>query len=178
MVASSSAADPAPFPASVSIPVGFPRPRQVGLDLRAGPRAAESFLCRVAGADVEARVRLPREAWTVTVARNLASVVLADASETALSAVQIAISEACANAVIHADPAKDYQVRIRTGPDWCQVQVIDAGKGFDLASAPIMPAVTAASGRGLVLISAVVDRFEVRRRRPTGAVVRFATRLR
>lgn len=124
-----------------------------------------------------AELQLAREAWTVALARHLAAGILASVGEVERETVQIAITEACSNAVIHADPSEDYQLHIRTGPGWCEVQVIDACAGFDLASAPTSPSTTATSGRGLALIRALTDQFEVRHRRPSGTVLRFVKRL-
>jgi anti-sigma regulatory factor (Ser/Thr protein kinase) len=56
---------------------------------------------------VDARVRLPREAWTVTLARHLVRAIVADQRVNAANrgAVEVAISEARANAVRHANPS-------------------------------------------------------------------------
>ena len=91
--------------------------------------------------------------------------------------VEIAITEACANAVIHADPADDYEVRIRSGGGWCLVEVVDSGGGFDAAAVPAQPAQTATCGRGLMLIRGLVDQLDVRSRRPTGTLLRLSKRL-
>ena len=91
--------------------------------------------------------------------------------------METAISEACANAVVHADPAGDYELRIRSGPGWCEVEVVDTGAGFDVAAVPASPELAATSGRGLMLIRALADEFVVRRRRPSGTVLRLVKRL-
>lgn len=146
------------------------------MDLRSGPRTAETLLHRVIGAEVDAHLRLPREEWTVAVARRLAGSILNAASQDVRQAVQIAITEACSNAVMHADPAKDYRLHIRMRGGRCEVQVIDAGAGFDIAAVPTSPGSTATSGRGLMMIRALVDQFDLRSGRPTGTVLMFSKR--
>ncbi|MEH1129580.1 ATP-binding protein [Micromonospora sp. CPCC 206061] len=118
-----------PATASPPTPPAAPRstrsrgPRRISLDLHSGPRTVDALLHQVAGADLDAQVRLAREPWTVALARHLAGGILANAGDDEREAVQIAITEAYSNAVIHADPAEDYRLRIRTGSGWCEVQV-------------------------------------------------------
>jgi hypothetical protein len=52
------------------------------------------------------------------------------------TAVEIALGEACANAVRHADPATHYEVHLRVRDATCLVEVTDAGTGFALHHQP------------------------------------------
>lgn len=125
---------------------------------------------------IDARVTLPRERWTVPVARHLARVLLDGARVTgdARDDIEIAVSEACGNAVRHARPADRYHLRLHVGGGACMVEVADEGPGF---TPPASPASTgASSGRGLAIIRRLADELEVRRRRP-GTLVRFRKRL-
>jgi serine/threonine-protein kinase RsbW len=128
---------------------------------------------------VDVQLSLPRQPWTVPAVRHLAGAALscARAAAECREAVELAITESCSNAVRHADPADCYQVRLRVTEEVCQVEVADAGAGFDpdrlAAGAPSY----AMSGRGLALIRDVVDQVQVQARQPAGTSVRFTKRL-
>lgn len=109
------------------------------------------------------RLALPRDARYVAIMRNVAGCVLADinAPEDIRDDLQLAITEACANAVKHATAANQFEVRFGIDQEGCLVEVIDGGPGFD------PPDVLESnmdgeleSGRGLYLIDALVDDLE------------------
>lgn len=124
-------------------------------------------------------VTLPRAPWTVALARRLARTVLhgPHVGEECRTAVEIALCEACTNAVRHGAPATHYELHLRVTDHDCTVEVTDAGAGFDYDAPPAMPAALALSGRGLAIIARVTDRLDILRRQPTGTIVRFAKRL-
>src|SRR5262245_37940505 len=79
---------------------------------------------------------LPRDAETVQVTRKVL-----DASLTALVVpadvrddIILALGEACANVIEHADSSDEYEVRIQLTNTLCVVEVVDTGRGFDFAS--------------------------------------------
>jgi anti-sigma regulatory factor (Ser/Thr protein kinase) len=78
------------------------------------------------------------------------------------------LSEACGNAVRHAASGGDSR---------CVVEVRDEGPGF--AASPVIepPAVDAESGRGLWVISCLVDELEIGTCDPSGTVLRFVVQL-
>jgi serine/threonine-protein kinase RsbW len=121
------------------------------------------------------QVTLPRATWTVPLARRLARHLLrrAPIGAEGCTAVEIAVGEACSNAVRHAAPASHYELKLRLRDASCLVEVTDAGKGFDLRHDPDMPGTRAVSGRGLPLIARVTDQLEVCRQAPTGTLLRF-----
>jgi anti-sigma regulatory factor (Ser/Thr protein kinase) len=107
------------------------------------------------------RVRLPREPWTVPLARHLVRVALEgrQVNDECGDAIDIAVTEACTNAVCHADPADSYQLRVTVTSRHCLVEVVDDGAGFDLGQVAL-PAPTALCGRGLVMIGCLVDQLK------------------
>jgi len=96
--------------------------------------------------------------------RNVAGCVLRDleAPDDAREDLQLALTEACANAVKHATSANEFEVRFAIGQEGCLVEVIDSGPGFE------PPEILEStlddghneSGRGLFLIDALVDDLE------------------
>jgi len=109
---------------------------------------------------VQMQLSLPRDASYVPVTRNMATSLLhtMNVPEDAVGDVQVALSEACSNAVRHAGGV-DYRVSLAVGPDGCEVEVLDAGPGpVDLPESAAGD--EAEDGRGLVLMRALVDDLE------------------
>lgn len=92
-------------------------------------------------------------------------------------AVEIAVSEACTNAVLHADPATDYQLSIRVDGPHCEVHVSDLGGGIH-HPLPGPPTPTAIGSRGLALIRALTDALTVGTADPAGTTVHFTKIMR
>lgn len=88
--------------------------------------------------------------------------------------IGMAVRESVVNAVVHGNCYSRYKkvrLAILKQPDRLTVTVADEGKGFDPASLPDPLAqenLLNQSGRGIFLIKAFVDEFEIRRREPTG----------
>ena len=72
----------------------------------------------------------------------------------------LATSEAVSNAILHGTPCGEQGILLRLLPwnDGLWVEVCDCG-GFD--AAPLPPGPEAPHGRGIPIIAAVVDHFEV-----------------
>jgi serine/threonine-protein kinase RsbW len=130
-----------------------------------------------AGIQVRLALRLPREdTGAVTVTRRVLDAALAAMGVTneCRSDIALALTEACANAVAHAQLGNDYRVIASTHANLCVIEVADTGVGLDLdrvSAGP--PAPTAESGRGLHLIRACTDGMELRAGRPHGLTVRM-----
>jgi serine/threonine-protein kinase RsbW len=123
---------------------------------------------------------LPRDSASVPMARRVLSTTLAMAGVTdeCRTDILLALAEACANAVAHATPADSYEVTVRIDDAECQIEVVDAGAGFDhSARLPDEVPVLADSGRGLHIIRSLADDFDLRPNTPTGTLVRFVKRL-
>ena len=73
--------------------------------------------------------RLPRRAATVTIARQIVQSTLAliGVADDCRDDIVLALTEACANAVLHADGDDGYQVTVMVGDDHCIVEVADGG---------------------------------------------------
>ncbi|GAA3149793.1 hypothetical protein GCM10010486_14350 [Nonomuraea roseoviolacea subsp. carminata] len=77
-------------------------------------------------------------------------------SETCISDMLLAVSEACSNAVRHGGPGNRYEVTAAIGYGRCDVRVADNGGG--LPSMPLhFPPSDTENGRGLLIMRSVVD---------------------
>lgn len=122
---------------------------------------------------------LPRDNASVPMARRILATTLTTAgvTEECRSDILLALAEACANAVAHAQPADDYKVTVDLDDAECRIEVVDAGSGFDpRTDQPELP-LLAERGRGLNIIEAVSDAFDLRPNTPSGTLVRFVKRI-
>ncbi len=121
---------------------------------------------------------LPRDNASVPMARRILSTTLKSAgvTEECRSDILLALAEACANAVAHAQPADDYDVTVILDDAECRIEVNDAGPGFD-HDADRDLAVLAESGRGLHIIEALSDAFDLRPNSPRGTSLSFVKRI-
>ena len=81
-----------------------------------------------------------------------------------LADLKLAVTEACGNAVQHAQPgdAGVVTVRFMVSDDAIEIMVEDDGPGMDAASAGSLPdGELSESGMGLAIIHALVDRVEI-----------------
>jgi serine/threonine-protein kinase RsbW len=104
------------------------------------------------------------------------TLVSAGVTEETRADILLALAEACANAVAHAQPAEDYSVTVSLDDTECRIEVLDLGGGFDpssVASAPVL----AERGRGLHIIQAVSDAFDLTANTPSGTLLRFVKRI-
>jgi serine/threonine-protein kinase RsbW len=120
---------------------------------------------------------LPRERHTVPAARTVLTQALSAANvrPAVIDELSIAMSEACTNAVRHA-AGDEYRVEIDLGPQAVRIIVADLGPGFDVPDPITMPPAGAASGRGLALMSALVDELAVTCDGPAGGTRVVMTR--
>ena len=130
-------------------------------------------------------LRLPRDATSVALTRRVLGAALASigVTEDCRADVQLALSEACTNVIQHAAPSQNYQVQVSFDQKQCTIEVTDDGPGIDdlgpldPATPVPLPSPLDESGRGLRIIALVADEVEVRRRRPSGTLLRFVKRL-
>jgi serine/threonine-protein kinase RsbW len=118
--------------------------------------------------DVHVRVELslPRDASYVPLTRNVAACLMDDMGvpDEAAEDVKVALSEACANVVRHAEGAHGYSVSLEVTPAGCEIEVIDLGAGF-ATNAQGQIDTDAEDGRGILLMRALVDDFQFLRER-------------
>jgi serine/threonine-protein kinase RsbW len=123
------------------------------------------------------RLTIPAKAEYVSLCR-LALVGLAHIrpvpAET-LADLKLAITEAASNSVRHAygDGSGVVEVVYRLDDERLEVEVLDAGTGFDVGSGNGEPEDLAEGGLGIAIIRAIADEFELRSNRE-GSRLRFA----
>ena len=109
--------------------------------------------------NVHFSVRLPTDAQSVPLVRGLLRQALQylGVVEECIQEVVLALTEACANVVQHAGKQEQYQVDVAIDDTFCRISVVDEGEGFDPETAPQTTS-PLESGRGLILMRALVDR--------------------
>jgi serine/threonine-protein kinase RsbW len=121
-------------------------------------------------------LRLPRDRMSVSVARHVVRHAVEELGVDADCAhdIELALSEACTNVLLHSGPGEEYDVRLELADERCEIQVVDVGRGFDHEGLP--PSVVgsdAERGRGLLIMTALVDRLRFRVKPPSGTIVRM-----
>jgi serine/threonine-protein kinase RsbW len=131
--------------------------------------------------EIRLTLSLPRDRSTVPLTRRVLDAALGVFSVTrdCRDDIGLAVGEACANAVQHADLGADYQVTVTIHEDRCVIDVVDEGIGMDAATgdADAHAAIDAENGRGLRIIHALADMVEFRRRQPHGVALRIVKML-
>jgi serine/threonine-protein kinase RsbW len=131
--------------------------------------------------EIRLTLSLPRDRSTVPLTRRVLDAALGVFSVTrdCRDDIGLAVGEACANAVQHADLGADYQVTVTIHEDRCVIDVVDEGVGMDAATgnAAAHDAIDAESGRGLRIIHALADMVEFRRHQPHGVALRIVKML-
>jgi serine/threonine-protein kinase RsbW len=96
-----------------------------------------------------------------------------------LHQIGMSVRECMVNAVVHGNrynARKKVHVMIQRSSDRLAVVIQDEGEGFDMAALPDPLAdenLLRHSGRGLLLIQAYMDEFEIRPRKPRGTEVKM-----
>jgi serine/threonine-protein kinase RsbW len=99
--------------------------------------------------------------------------------EDELHRIGMSVRECMVNAVVHGNrynAKKKVRLTITRAPDKLVIVIGDEGEGFDLNSLPDPLAnenLLRHSGRGLLLIQAFMDEFEMRAREPNGTEVKM-----
>jgi serine/threonine-protein kinase RsbW len=117
---------------------------------------------------------LPRDEQTVPVARHIVRNAMdqVGVEETCVYDVELALSEACTNVLLHSGPGDQYVVRLDLGDRLGMIRVIDVGHGFDSARFQAEdPLPQDERGRGLGLMQALVDRVDLTSRSEAGTIV-------
>jgi serine/threonine-protein kinase RsbW len=117
---------------------------------------------------------LPRDEQTVPVARHIVRNAMdqVGVDETCVYDVELALSEACTNVLLHSGPGDQYVVRLDLQDRLGMIRVIDVGHGFDSAGLQAEdPLPQDERGRGLGLMQAMVDRVDLTLRSEAGTIV-------
>lgn len=109
---------------------------------------------------VELALNLPREEISVPLARHVmsAALITAGVDPACVHEVEVALSEACTNAVKHAVDGVSYEVAITISDEHITIEVVDSGSGFGQRHVPADGQDQwAENGRGVALIHALSD---------------------
>ena len=109
---------------------------------------------------VELALNLPREEISVPLARHVmsAALITAGVDPACVHEVEVALSEACTNAVEHAVDGVSYDVAITISDEQVNIEVVDSGSGFGQRHRPQDGHDHwAENGRGVALIHALSD---------------------
>jgi serine/threonine-protein kinase RsbW len=124
--------------------------------------------------DISLALTLPRDEQTVPVARHIVRNAMEQVGveATCVYDVELALSEACTNVLLHSGPGDQFVVRLDLDERLGVIRVIDVGHGFDSAKLQAEDtALEAERGRGLGLMQALVDRVDFTSRPEAGTIV-------
>jgi serine/threonine-protein kinase RsbW len=117
---------------------------------------------------------LPRDEQTVPVARHIVRNAMEQfgVEESCVYDIELAMSEACTNVLLHSGPGDQYVVRLDLENRLGVIRVIDVGRGFDSVRLQQEDRrADAERGRGLGLMLALVDRVAFTSRAEAGTIV-------
>jgi serine/threonine-protein kinase RsbW len=122
------------------------------------------------------RLDLPREVDSVPAVRKLLRCALAvlHVDRESGEDLELALTEACANVVNHADGTDKFQVHLDVAGDRCSIDVVDHGAGFDTTEMDgSTPVAGSERGRGLFLIRALSDNVRLQSSPRRGSLIHF-----
>ena len=144
--------------------------------------------------EIKMALYLPRDAASVPVTRRVLDRCLETLGVTpdTRADIALALGEACANVVQHAEPDEEYQVQVSARNRQCVIEVVNAGRetgavqgdrgasrewlGGSAQAVDPVPA-TAEHGRGLAIINAVTDNMQLTGNGRHGTTVHFEKTL-
>ena len=91
--------------------------------------------------------------------------------------IEVALTEACTNVLDHSGPADAYEVHLTIDDDICIIRIVDTGRGFDATGLAGLPEESSETGRGVVLMRALVDRVLFTSRPEAGTIVHLEKAL-
>ena len=117
---------------------------------------------------------LPRDELSIPIVRHICRDAMAEigVAEECSADIEVALTEACTNVLVHSGPGDRYEVHLRLDDQQCTIRVVDAGHGFDAdLLGHTAPGDSAESGRGVLLMRALVDRVLFTSRPEAGTIV-------
>jgi serine/threonine-protein kinase RsbW len=126
------------------------------------------------------RLSLPRTAASVRVARQTVDRIFATfgVRSDCRQEIALAVSEACSNAVQHADSGPDYEIVVETEDAECVITVSDHSRTTGVPEPRAMPRPTATHGRGLAIMNLMMDGIDLQPRPAGGLSTRLFKTLR
>jgi serine/threonine-protein kinase RsbW len=124
--------------------------------------------------EIRLSLSLPRDRSTVPMTRRVldAALTVFSVTKDCRADIGLAVGEACANAVQHAETGADYHVTVTIQDDRCVIDVVDDGVGVIAVDQP-EAGPDDESGRGLRIIRALADAVELRAGNPRGVALRI-----
>lgn len=128
---------------------------------------------------ISMELQLPRDNATVPIVRHILRTTLEEIRviEECVADVELAVTEACANVIEHADGEDAYQVKVSVAQQRCEISIIDNGDGFQNTLADGSPSPDAEHGRGLLIMQALMDSLTFESEPEDGTVVRLTKAL-
>ncbi len=127
--------------------------------------------------EINLALQLPRDELSIPLVRHLCRQALREVGvqPECSSDIEVALSEACTNALRHSGPGEEYEVHVVLHERHCLITVEDTGLGFDGQSVPSDP--SAERGRGIELMHALVDKVDFVSSPQAGTVVHLEKEL-
>lgn len=123
---------------------------------------------------------LPRDAVSVPFVRRICTSALRTlgVADSCVDDLELALSEACGNVIRHSRVGDDYEVRFRVDDTTCVLEVLDRGRGFEVADVTrkqgdVDSGGQVEAGRGIALMRTLMDGVHFQHRPEHGAVVRL-----
>ena len=133
------------------------------------------------GFQVTLSLQLPRDRLSVPITRHLIRAAMQEVGVVSddADAVELAVTEACANVIDHSGPGDAYEVAVSISPSACHIRVVDVGRGFDHEALSFsgMADKHAEHGRGVALMHALVDQVRFESEPERGTVVHLVKLL-
>lgn len=131
------------------------------------------------GVEIKLGLSLPRDVRTIAVARHICRETLKElgVEDECVSDIEVALTEACTNVLDHSGPGEEFDVELTLTEAACVIRVIDRGSGFDADAPRAMLDESAESGRGIVIMRALVDRVRFESRPEEGTIVHLEKTL-
>jgi serine/threonine-protein kinase RsbW len=133
--------------------------------------------------EIMVALSLPRDAASVPVSRQVLDSCLEILGVTpdTRDDIALALTEACANVVLHAGPGDDYAVIAATRDGRCIIEIVDNGHRAGTGRAVRPPhgqvSALAENGRGLQIIDALADDLTLSSDAHNGTTVHFEKKL-
>ena len=131
--------------------------------------------------DPVVRLTIPAKAEYITLCRLALTGLsrLRPLRDETLADLKLALTEACSNSVRHAYEDGDGHVEIayRLGPSSLEIEVSDAGAGFEPSGESPEAEELTEGGLGIAIIRAVADELEIGPREGGGSRIRFVKNL-
>lgn len=129
--------------------------------------------------NIEISLALPRERESVSAVRRIVSATMAEVGvERGCAAdVELALTEGCANVVRHATATDRYRVTFQLDRAAARVIISDDGDGFAVRNVQQMAGAMAEGGRGIALMTMLMDEADFRAVEGHGTEVKLTKKI-